>query len=101
MGPFIFYVEGALSRLAALPALARQLGYSSIRAVGGPGPFLSEGSRQAFMRYEHHATPIIADLPFIGLCCYATTDCLATDMVDIMTAHPRALLRTPAGWASI
>jgi hypothetical protein len=30
-----FYVEGALSRLAALPALARQLGYSSIRAWVG------------------------------------------------------------------
>ena len=96
-----FNVEGALGRLAALPLLARQLGYVSVRAVGGPGQFVSEGCRQSFMCYERHATPIIAELPFIGLCCYTTTECLATDMFDIMSAHPRALLRTHAGWASI
>jgi len=96
-----FNVEGSLSRLSALPPLARQLGYSSVRAVGGPGPFVSETCRQAFMCYERHATPIIAELPFIGLCCYVTTDCLATDMFDIMNAHPRALIRTHTGWTSI
>jgi len=96
-----FDVEGSLSRLAALPTLAYNLGYSSVRAVGGPGQFVSEACRQAFMCYERHATSIIAELPFIGLCCYATIDCLATNMFDIMSAHPRALLRTQTGWASI
>ncbi|HEU5091651.1 MAG TPA: MEDS domain-containing protein, partial [Nitrospira sp.] len=78
----IFEVERALSRVAAFPAMARQLGYSSVRAAGGPGQFVSEACRQAFMCYERHATPIIAELPFIGLCCYASTECLATDMFD-------------------
>ena len=96
-----FSVEDSLSRLATLPPLARELGYLSVRAVGGPGRFVSEKCRQTFMCYERHATPIIAELPFIGLCCYETTDCLATDMFDIMNAHPRALLRTHAGWVSI
>jgi len=96
-----FNVEDSLSRLAALPTAARQLGYPSVRAVGGPGQFVSEACRQAFMCYERHATPIIAELHFIGLCCYATTDCLTTDMFDIMSAHPQALLRTQAGWVSI
>lgn len=96
-----FNVQSSLSQLTALPALARQLGYTSIRAVGGPGPFLSDRSREAFMEYERLATPLIADLPFIGLCCYATTDCLATHMFDIMSAHPGALLRCHAGWASL
>jgi hypothetical protein len=96
-----FEVESALNRVAAFPAVAHQLGYSSVRAAGGPGQFLSEERRRTFMCYERHATPIIADLPFIGLCCYATTDCLATDLFDIMNAHPGALLRTYTGWASI
>lgn len=96
-----FNVEDSLSQLAALPALAHKLGYASIRAAGGPGPFPSESYRRAFMRYEQKATPIIAELPFIGLCCYATRESLANDMYDIMSAHPWALLRTHAGWASI
>ncbi len=62
---------------------------------------MSEACRQAFMRYERQATPIIAEPPFIRVCCYVSTKCLAADMFDIMSAHPRALLRTHAGWASI
>ncbi len=96
-----FSVEHSLDRLATLPAMARQLGFASVRAAGGPGQFLSEARRHAFMRYEHRATAVIAEHPFIGLCCYASLQCLATDMFDIMSAHPRALLRTHAGWASI
>ena len=96
-----FHVEDALTRLAALPFLARQLGYASVRAVGGPGLFMSDAYRQAFMRYERQATSIIAELPFIGLCCYASADCVRTDMFDIMNAHPRALLRTHDGWTTI
>ena len=96
-----FSVEDALSRLAVLPALARQRGYASVRAVGGPGLFVSEGHRQAFMRYERDVTPLIAALPFIGLCCYASTACVTTDLFEIMNAHPGALLRTHTGWATI
>ena len=96
-----FNVEDSLNRLAALPALARQLGCTSVRATGGPGPLVSDACRQAFMRYERHATRLIAELPLIGLCCYASPECLTTDMFDIMNAHPRALLRTQGGWASI
>lgn len=96
-----FNVEESLRRLAVLPALACQRGYASVRAVGGPGLFVSEGLRQAFMRYERDATPLIAALPFIGLCCYASTACVATDVFDIMSAHPGALLRTHTGWATI
>ncbi|MBK9307905.1 MAG: MEDS domain-containing protein [Nitrospira sp.] len=96
-----FNVEDSLSRLANLPSQARKLGYASIRAAGGPGRFSSATHRGAFMRYEQKATPIIADLPFIGLCCYATRDSLETDMYDIMSAHPWALLRTNTGWSSI
>jgi len=96
-----FNVEESLNRLAAFPILARQLGYASVRAVGGPGLFVSEACRQAFMRYEREATRIIAVLPFIGLCCYASTECVGTDLFDIMHAHPRALLRTHTGWTSI
>src|SRR5689334_6726813 len=68
-----FNVEDSLSRLAALPTLACRLGYASVRAVGGRGSFVSEACRQAFMCYERHATPLLAELPFIGLCCYAST----------------------------
>jgi hypothetical protein len=100
-GDGAFDVDDSLDRLTALPAMARQLGYTAVRAVGGPGQFLSEERRQAFMRYERHATAVIAEHPFIGLCCYASIQCLATDMFDIMCAHPRALLRTHGGWASI
>ena len=96
-----FNAEDSLNQLAALPTLARRLGYGSVRAVGVPGPFVSDACRQAFMHYERQATPIIAELPFIGLCCYASIQSLATDMVDIMRAHPRALLRTYGGWTSI
>ncbi len=96
-----FSVDTSLSRLAALPTLAQRLGYVCVRGVGGPGPFVSDACRKVFMRYEREATPIIAEMPFIGLCCYASTECLETDMFDIMSAHPRALLRTHAGWASI
>lgn len=95
-----FEVERALSRLASFSAVARQLGFSVVRAAGGPGTFLSDKRREAFMEYEHRATSIIADLPFIGLCCYDSHDCLATAMFDIMSAHPRALLRTHTGWTS-
>jgi hypothetical protein len=96
-----FDVEDSLTRLAAVPFLARQLGYASVRTVGGSGLVLSDTYRQAFLRYERKATPIIAELPFIGLCCYASADCIKTDMFDIMSAHPRALLRTHDGWTSI
>ena len=96
-----FDVEDSLNRLTALPPMARQLGYTGVRAVGGPGQFVSEASRQAFMRYERHATPLITELPFIALCCYASTECVTTDLFDIMSAHPRALLRTSSGWAGI
>jgi len=95
-----FRVEESLNRLAALPSLARHLGYTCVRAVGGPGLFLSEACRQAFMRYERQATALIATLPFIGLCCYPSTTS-ATDLFDIMNAHPRRLLRTVEGWTSI
>jgi hypothetical protein len=96
-----FDVGNSLDRLAALSTMARQLGYARIRAVGGPGQFLSEERRQAFMRYERHATALIATSPLIALCCYASIQSIATDMFDIMCAHPRALLRTHGGWASI
>ena len=95
-----FHLEDSLNRLAALPTLARQLGYTYVRVVGGPGLFLSDACRQAFMRYERHATPLIATLPFIGLCCYPSTTS-ATDLFDIMSAHPRRLLRTVEGWTGI
>jgi DcmR-like sensory protein len=95
-----FHVEDSLNRLATLPALARQLEYTCVRAAGGPGLFLSDACRQAFMRYERYVTPLIAALPFIGLCCYPSTT-PATDMFDIMHAHPRRLLRTVEGWTSI
>lgn len=98
-GPF--KVEESLDQLAALPALARQRGYASVRMVGGPGVFLSDAHRQAFLRYEQKATPLIAARPFIGLCCYASADCIKTDMFDIMSAHPQALLRTHDGWTRI
>ena len=97
----IFEVERALSRMAAFPAMARQLGYSSVRAAGGPGSFPSEERRQAFMLYERQATAVIAEHPFIGLCCYASTECLVSNMFDIMSAHPKALLRTHSGWTCI
>lgn len=97
-----FDVDGALSRLASLSAMARRLGYASVRAAGGPGQFLSEGRRQAFMSYEHQATDIIAKHPCIGLCCYLSAQGLTTtDMFDIMSTHPKALLRTHDGWASV
>lgn len=96
-----FNIKDSLGRLATLPALARKLGYASIRAAGGPGKFPSDAHRREFMRYEQKATPIIAELPFIGLCCYASTESLEADMFDIMSAHPRALLRTRTGWFSI
>lgn len=96
-----FDVDQSLKRLTAVLSLARQLGYASVRAVGGPGTFISEDVRQAFLRYEHQATAIIEESPFVALCCYATSQCLATDMFDIMSAHPRALLWTHAGWSSI
>lgn len=95
-----FDVDQSLSRLTALPPLARRLGYSSVRTVGGPGPFISEECRQAFMLYERLATEVIAEYPLIMLCGYASIQCFATDMFDIMRAHPRALLRTHAGWTS-
>jgi len=94
-------VEDSLERLAALPIRARQRGYVNVRAVGGPGPFASEDSRRAFMSYERQATRVIAESPLITLCCYASIHSLATDMFEIMSAHPRAMLRTHAGWASI
>ncbi len=98
----LFDGEGALKWLMSLCALARQLGYRSVRIAGGPGPFLSEGTRRAFMRYEQHATEVIARHPCIALCCYPSPNCLpATDLFDIMSAHPKALLRTHDGWASI
>ncbi len=96
-----FNVEGSLAQMAALPVLAFELGYASVRGAGGPGKFLSEAHRRAFMRYERLATNVLAHLPFVGLGCYASAECLATDMFDIMSAHPRALLRTQAGWTSI
>ena len=95
-----FDVERSLMNLMSVSALADQLGYTSVRAVGGPGPFLSEDTRQAFMRYEDRATEILAEHPCIGLCCYPSTSS-ATDMFDIMSTHPGALVRAHAGWSSI
>lgn len=95
-----FDVEYSLMRVVSLSALAHQLGYASVRAVGGPGPFLSEGTYKAFMRYEHQTTEVIAEHPCIALCCYPSTSS-ATEMFDIMSTHPWALLHTHAGWASI
>ncbi|UVT14292.1 MAG: MEDS domain-containing protein [Nitrospira sp.] len=96
-----FDVADSLWRLIALSPMARKLGFSSVRAVGGPGPFLTEASRRTFMVYEHQATDLIAEYPFIALCCYDSTACLQTDMFDVMNAHPNALLRTYSGWFNI
>lgn len=96
-----FDVKGSLERLAALPTLSHQLGYGSVRGAAGPGQFPSEECRQSIMRYERQATAVIAQLPIIGLCCYASSVCLETDMFDIMSAHPKALLRTHSGWFRI
>ncbi|QPD02719.1 MAG: hypothetical protein Nkreftii_000493 [Candidatus Nitrospira kreftii] len=98
----LFDVDAALNRLVSLCVMARQLGYRSVRAAGGPGPFLSEGRRRAFMRYEQHATEVIARHPGIGLCCYPSPHCLpATEIFDIMSTHPKAFLRTHDGWATV
>ncbi|MGZ8382958.1 MAG: MEDS domain-containing protein [Nitrospira sp.] len=96
-----FDVERSLMRLVSVSTLADQLGYTSVRMVGGPGPFLSDGTRQAFMRYEQEVTAIIAEHPCIGLCCYPSAPGVATQMFDIMSTHPGALVRTHAGWATI
>ncbi|MGC4097882.1 MAG: MEDS domain-containing protein [Nitrospira sp.] len=96
-----FDVDDSLNRLAFLPVLARKRGYARVRAAGGPGKFVSEASRQAFMRYERHVTPLLKTLPLIGLCCYASSECVATDMFDIMSAHHQTLIRTQAGWGSL
>ncbi|UVT17308.1 MAG: MEDS domain-containing protein [Nitrospira sp.] len=96
-----FNLEDSLDRLATLPNMARQLGYTTVRAVGGPGPFTSQETRQAFMLYERHATALIATYPLIALCCYASIQGIATDMFDIIRAHPQALIRTHLGWAGI
>jgi hypothetical protein len=100
-GDSAFDIDHSLKRLAALPPRASQLGYAGVRVVGGPGPFTSIELRQAFMRYEHQASTLIAASPMIALCCYASIQSLETDMIDIMRAHPQALVRTQAGWASI
>ncbi|UVT17431.1 MAG: MEDS domain-containing protein [Nitrospira sp.] len=100
-GDGTFDVDDSLDRLAALPARARQLGYVSVRAAGGPKPFTSIESRQAFMRYEHQATTIIAASPMIALCCQASIQSLEADTFKIMRAHPQTLLRTHTGWAGI
>jgi hypothetical protein len=98
----IFDVDAALNRLVSLFAMARQLGYRSVRGVSGPGPFLSEGRRRAFMRYEQQVTEVIARHAGIGLCCYLSPQCLsATEMFDIMSTHSKALLRTHDGWATV
>lgn len=98
----LFDVDAALNRLVSLCVMARQLGYRSVRAAGGPGPFLSEGRRRAFMRYEQYATEVIARHPCIGLCCYPSPHCLpATEIFDIMSTHPKAFLRTHDGWATV
>ena len=99
--PSPFDVERSLMRLASWSAACHQLGYASVPAAGGPGQFLSARSRQAFMRFEYDATAVIAKHPCIGLCCYPSTHVSATEMFDIMNAHPWALLRTHSGWASI
>ena len=96
-----FEVKRALRQVAAFSAVARQLGYATVRAAGGPGPFLSEVHRQAFMIYEHHATKILAELRMIGLCCYDSNESLAIGMFDIMSAHPTALLQTHCGWTCL
>ena len=98
----LFDVDGALNWLVSLFAMARQLGYRNARIAGGLGPFLSEETRRAFMRYEQHATEVIARHRGIGLCCYPSPLCLsATEMFDIMSTHPKALLRTHNGWATV
>lgn len=98
----LFDVDAALEWLVSLFPMARQLGYRSVRTAGAPGPFLSEESRQAFMRYEQQATEVIARSSGIGLCCYPSPNCLAaTEMFDIMSTHPGALLRTHDGWATV
>ncbi len=98
----IFDVDAALNRLVSLFVMARQLGYRSVRGVSGPGPFLSEGRRRAFMRYEQQVTEVIARHAGIGLCCYLSPQCLsATEMFDIMSTHSKALLRTHDGWATV
>jgi len=96
-----FDVQESLHRLEALPVFARKCGYARVRAAGGPGKFVSEPSRQAFLRYERHVTPLLKALPLVGLCCYASSECVATDMFDIMSAHPQTLIRTQAGWGSL
>lgn len=96
-----FEVESSLRRVVSLSASARQLGYASVRAAGGPGPFLSDGSRQAFMRYEYQVTGVIVDHPCIVLCCYPSTHGSATEMFDIMSTHPTALVRTQNEWATL
>jgi hypothetical protein len=96
-----FTAEAALERLAALPSLVRQLGYARVRVVGGPGRFPSEPFRQAFMRYERELTGIISTQAAIGLCCYPSAQEFLTDMLDIMSTHPTALLHTHRAWVSI
>ena len=98
----IFDVDATLNRLVSFFAMAHQQGYRSVRAAGGPGPFLSEGRRRAFMRYEQQATDVIARHPCIALCCYPSPQCLpATEIFDIMSTHPKAFLRTHDGWATV
>jgi hypothetical protein len=98
----LFDVDGAVNRLVSLFAMAHQRGYRSVRTAGGLGPFLSEETRRAFMRYEQHATEVIARHAGIGLCCYPSPHCLsATEMFDIMSTHSKALLRTHDGWATV
>jgi hypothetical protein len=95
-----FTVEASLDRLAALASLVRRRGYASVRAVGGPGPFASEAFRQAFMCYERQVTAVLSKQASIGLCCYPAQEWV-TDMFDIMSGHPKALLRTMSGWGTI
>lgn len=96
-----FNLDTALDQLVALPFIARELDYVGVRAVGGPGPFVSETVRRTFIQYERQATEVIAGESFIGLCCYASPDCMGRDMFDIMNAHPIALLWTMSGWVTI
>lgn len=79
---------------------ALEAGYDGLRATGNTS-WLEQKVWEGFNAYENGLNLSINQFKIIALCLYSTEKCSASEILDVVSNHPIAIIKQENGWKVI
>ena len=93
-------IEGIFTRGSYMLDQTLKAGFAGIRSAGNSA-WLKKADWEKFSAYERQANMTMSEYNVIAICAYQLDTCTASDIVDVVSNHERALIRRKGKWVPI